>query len=263
VDKSHWETKAGEEVKLRNEPAAVNQAKGATIERQAATQMKAAGGYGRVKGSDPTAPPGTRRTAKALGPVKSEGATVQKGQNLSYDVEKALADASDLTKTEEVTNVLKAASESSKIEKAVAASTKVARAIAPVAKALKPLAPALEVAGRAAGALGIATSAVELATAKNTDERVDAGIGLAGNALLASDNPVAMAAGGGVLAGQYLEHKLNVSDVSSSWGTSTYEGLKSAGVGDTASFVAGGVVTVVSTPAALAVAAYKKVASLW
>jgi tripartite-type tricarboxylate transporter receptor subunit TctC len=66
-----------------------------------------------------------------------------------------------------------------------------------------------------------------------------------------------------VLTGQYLEHKLNVSDVSSSWGTSAYEGLKKAGVGDTTSFVVGGVVTVASTPAALAVAAYKKAVSLW
>jgi hypothetical protein len=128
---------------------------------------------------------------------------------------------------------------------------------------LKPLAPALKVAGKAAGVLGVATSAVELATAKNTEQRVDAGIGLAGNALLASDNPVLMAGGAGVLGGQYLEHKLNVSEVSSGWGVSAYEGLKSAGVGETTSFVVGGVVTVASTPAALAVAAYKKLASLW
>ena len=68
VDKAHWETKAGDTVSLRNEDASWNQRKGATVERPAAQRTKAAGGYGRVKGSDPTAPAGARRTAKALSP---------------------------------------------------------------------------------------------------------------------------------------------------------------------------------------------------
>lgn len=156
-----------------------------------------------------------------------------------------------------------AVEEGTAVAKALPVVTRVAKAVAPVAKALKPLAPAIKVLGRAAGVAGVALSVVDLATAKTTDQRVDAGIGLAGNALLASENPVAIAAGAGVLGGQYLEHKLNVSDVSSSWGTSAYEGLKKVGVGDTTSFVVGGVVTVASTPAALAVAAYKKAVSLW
>jgi RHS repeat-associated protein len=71
VDKAHWETKAGDVVSLRNEPAKSNQSKGATLERPAAQQTKAAGGYGRVKGSDPTAPPGARRTPKAVAPQTS------------------------------------------------------------------------------------------------------------------------------------------------------------------------------------------------
>lgn len=147
--------------------------------------------------------------------------------------------------------------------KTTSTAVKIVRAVAPVAKALKPLAPAVKVAGRVAGVVGVGMAVVDLATAKTTDERVDAGIGLVGNALLASENPIAMAGGGGILAGQYLEKKLNVSDVASGWGISASEGLKKMGVGEDTSFVAGAVVTVASTPAALAVAAYKKAASLW
>jgi RHS repeat-associated protein len=177
------------------------------------------------------------------------------------NIEAAFADLTKVAKVEEtLATTTKAAG---KAEKLLAAASKVTKAVAPVAKALKPLAPALKVAGKAAGVLSVATSAVELATAKNTEQRVDAGIGLAGNALLASDNPVLMAGGAGVLTGQYLEHKLNVSEVASGWGISAQEALKSHGVGEDTSFVLGGVVTVASTPAALAVAAYKKVASLW
>jgi RHS repeat-associated protein len=177
------------------------------------------------------------------------------------NIEAAFADLTKVAKVEEtLATTTKAAG---KAEKLLAAASKVTKAVAPVAKALKPLAPALKVAGKAAGVLSVATSAVELATAKNTEQRVDAGIGLAGNALLASDNPVLMAGGAGVLTGQYFEHKLNVSEVASGWGISAQEALKSHGVGEDTSFVLGGVVTVASTPAALAVAAYKKVASLW
>ena len=183
-----------------------------------------------------------------------------KGANVGADVEKT---ASTLSKVAGATEGLEVAGKAGSAEKLLAAASKLTKAAAPVAKALKPLAPALKVAGRAAGVLGVATSAVELATAKNTEQRVDAGIGLVGNALLASENPVLMAGGAGVLTGQYLEHKLNVSDVASGWGISAQEALKSHGVGEDTSFVLGGVVTVASTPAALAVAAYKKVASLW
>ena len=144
---------------------------------------------------------------------------------------------------------------------AVSAVAKVAKAVAPVAKALKPLAPAAKVLGRVAGGVGIAISAVELVTAKNTEERVDAGIGLVGNSLLMSKHPVAIAAGVGVLTGQALENNLHVSNFASQHGINTKEYLESKGVNGTAALVAGGIVTVASTPYALGEAIGTKVAS--
>jgi hypothetical protein len=118
-----------------------------------------------------------------------------------------------------------------------------------------------KVIGKVAGPLGIGLAALDLATAKTTDEKVDASIGLVGNTLLASDNPVAMAAGGGLLAGQYIEKKLNVSEFASEHGMDTQEFLKEHGAGETTAFVGGAIVTVVSTPFALGEAIGSKVAS--
>jgi RHS repeat-associated protein len=146
-------------------------------------------------------------------------------------------------------------------ENAAAAATRVASAASKLAKFAKAAAPVAKFAGRAAGAVGVVVSAVQVFTAKTTDERVDAGIGLVGNALLASENPVAMAAGGGVLAGQYLEQKLHVSDFASEHGMDTQEFLKEHGAGETTAFVGGAIVTVVSTPFALGEAIGSKVAS--
>ncbi|MEO8529933.1 MAG: hypothetical protein ABI459_01805, partial [Deltaproteobacteria bacterium] len=145
--------------------------------------------------------------------------------------------------------------------KAVPVITKVVKAIAPVTKVLKPLAPAAKVLGKVAGPLSIGISLVELGTAKNTNERVDAGIGLVGNTLLMSKHPVAMAAGGGILVGQAIEHNLNVSEFASKHGIDTKEYLESKGVNGTAAFVAGGIVTVASTPFAIQEALVSKVAS--
>jgi hypothetical protein len=137
---------------------------------------------------------------------------------------------------------------------AAKATSKVARAAAPLARALKPLAPALKVAGRVAGALGVATSVVELVTAKTTDERVDAGIGLVGNALMASDNPVLTDGGGGILLGQYAEKKLVRS-------RDRGEGFSSSDTASTAMWPSSLVVTVASTPIALDEAGVHKVMS--
>jgi RHS repeat-associated protein len=184
------------------------------------------------------------------------------------NIEAAFADLTQVGKVEETVAtaakaVATATKAAGKAEKLLAVASKVAKAAAPVAKALKPLAPALKAAGTAAGVLSVATSAVELATAKTTDQKVDAGIGLAGNALLASDNPVLMAGGGGVLAGQYLEHKFDVSEYSSSHGIAAKEFLEKHGVNSDVALVTGGVVTVAATPVALAEGVAHKVMGLF
>lgn len=149
----------------------------------------------------------------------------------------------------------------SKAETALVAVGKVAKAVAPVAKVLKPLAPVAKVVGKVAGPLALGVSVVELATAKTTDEKIDAGIGTVSNALLMSKNPVAMAAGGGLAAGQFLEKSLNVSEFSSQHGLDAQEFAKSHGAGETTALVTGAVVTVLSTPVALGEAATAKVMS--
>ncbi len=69
---AHWQSKAGDVDVVRNEPAkgpGNNSSRGATIDRPAAGKARAAGEYARdVKGNDPTAAPGTRRTARAVPP---------------------------------------------------------------------------------------------------------------------------------------------------------------------------------------------------
>lgn len=67
-----------------------------------------------------------------------------------------------------------------------------------------------------------------------------------------------MAGGAGLAIGQVTESTLHVSDYSSAAGVKVYEGLKGIGVGDTTSLITGGVVTVVSTPASIGVAAADK-----
>lgn len=173
----------------------------------------------------------------------------------------AVAATVESAKTVELAKAAALVSEATKTEKVLAATAKIAKAAAPFAKALKPLAKVAKVAGPVAGALGIATSAYDLATAKTQEQKVDAGIGLAGNALMASENPVLMAGGAGVLTGQYLEHKLNVSEYSSGHGMAAKEYLEKHGVSSDTALVAGAVVTVASTPVALAEGAYHKVAS--
>jgi hypothetical protein len=76
-----------------------------------------------------------------------------------------------------------------------------------------------------------------------------------------SKNPVPMAAGGGLLVGQAIEKNLNVSEYSSRAGVAVYENLKEASLNDTASFVIGGVASVVAIPSAIGYAAAVKVSS--
>jgi RHS repeat-associated protein len=127
--------------------------------------------------------------------------------------------------------------------------------LAPVAAKLAPvaakLAPAGKFLGKVAGPLGIGIGITQMVTAKNSEQMVDGGINAASSALMMSKHPVAMAAGAGLMAGQALEKTLDVSKHSSDYGIAAYEALKSKGVNDTVSLVAGGVVTVVGTPVAL------------
>jgi hypothetical protein len=73
-------------------------------------------------------------------------------------------------------------------------------------------------------------------------------------------HPVAKAAGAGLAAGQLIEKTFDVSKYSSDHGMAVYEGLKDLGVNDTVSLVAGGVVTVASTPIAIQEAVTAKAA---
>jgi len=142
-----------------------------------------------------------------------------------------------------------------KLEKLAETAKPFIKAAGKVSKVAKPV---LKVIDKVAAPLAIALDVNELVTAKNTDQRVDAGISLVSDALMASGNPVAEAAGGGMMVGQALEKNLNVSEYSSSAGMWVKEHTEGA-LGDTGSLVAGGVTTIVATPAALVYAAYKKI----
>lgn len=144
------------------------------------------------------------------------------------------------------------------VPKAAGAATgasKVAKVLGAVAK---PLSVVGNVIGKVAGPLGIGIGVAQMATAENTEGKIDGGITAVSSALMMSKHPVAMAAGGGLMAGQIIEKTLDVSKYASDHGIAAYEGLKSTGVNDTASFVVGGVVTVLSTPLAIQEAAIDK-----
>jgi RHS repeat-associated protein len=180
---------------------------------------------------------------------------------------KALTEVKDVEgAVNKVEAATKSLSKAEKVEETVVAVTKltskvakVAETAAPVIKAVarvaKVAAPALKVVGKVAGPLAIGLDIVNLATAKTQEEQVDAGISLAADSLMASGNPVAEAAGGGLMVGQVLEHNLHVSDYSAGAGMWVREKTMDT-LGDTGSLIAGGVTTIVATPAALAVAAW-------
>src|SRR5205085_709378 len=99
--------------------------------------------------------------------------------------------------------------------------------------------------------LGIGIGAAQIVLGQKTEDKIEGGIGVLSSALMMSSNPYAIAAGAGLIAGQLLESTFDVSKYSAAYGTAAYQGLKSMGLNDTASFIAGGFVTVLSTPVAL------------
>jgi RHS repeat-associated protein len=199
-------------------------------------------------------------TVRELAALPSQAASAVSGAAADLNIEKAFADTfklgSETAKVEQV--AAKATAVLSKAEPAFQAVSKASKVLAPVARVLKPLAPVARVLGKVAGPIAAVLTVAQVATAKTTEEKVDAGISVVSTGLMMSGNPVAMAAGGGMAVGQVIEKTLDVSNYSSAAGVKVYEGLKKMGVGETTSFVAGGVATVVSTPVAIGVAAVDK-----
>jgi hypothetical protein len=143
----------------------------------------------------------------------------------------------------------------SKLAPAVSRLAPVVSKAAPVVKALAPAAKFL---GKAAGPLGIGIGIAQMATAKDTEGKIDGGITATSSALLMSPHPLAKAAGAGLATGHVIEKTLDVSKYSSGAGMFVNEGLQELGANETASLIAGGVVTVASTPVAIGVAAVDK-----
>ena len=146
-------------------------------------------------------------------------------------------------------------------ENAAAVATQATALVAKAAPVLSKLAPVARVLDKFAGPLGIGIGVLQMATATNTEERIDGGITTVSSALMMSKHPVAIAAGGGLMAGQLIEKSLDVSKYASEAGITVYEGLRDAGLNDTASFVIGGIATVAVTPSAIGYAAAAKVSS--
>jgi hypothetical protein len=146
-------------------------------------------------------------------------------------------------------------------ENALAAAASLSQFGSKAVPLLTKLAPVGRFLGRVAGPLGIGIGGLQIATAKNTEQRIDGGITVVSSALMMSKHPVAIAAGGGLMVGQAIEKSLDVSKYASEAGIQVYEGLKEAGLNDTASFVIGGVATVAATPSAIGYAAAAKVSS--
>ncbi|MBE8989895.1 SpvB/TcaC N-terminal domain-containing protein [Nostoc sp. LEGE 12450] len=128
--------------------------------------------------------------------------------------------------------------------------------LAPVAKALAPVA---KFAGKVAGPLGIGIGVAQIATAKNTEGKIDGGVTAVSSALMMSKHPVAMAAGGGLMTGQFIEKTLDVSDYSSAVGMKADQAVAALGGGETARTVAGVTATILATPSSIGVAALDKV----
>ncbi len=146
-------------------------------------------------------------------------------------------------------------------ENAVALASKGAAVVSKVAPYVAKLAPAVKVLGKVAGPLAIGAGALQIATAKNTEQQIDGGITVVSSALMMSKHPVAMAAGGGLFVGQQLDKSLKVSDYSSEAGVWVYEKLKAKGVNDTAAFVVGGVASVAAIVPAIGYGAAAKIDS--
>ncbi|MCG7405327.1 SpvB/TcaC N-terminal domain-containing protein [Caballeronia zhejiangensis] len=152
--------------------------------------------------------------------------------------------------------VAKAASEGGAVAKTAGF---VAKAAPVVSKAVKVLAPAAKVLGKVATPVAAVVNVVQFATAKTTDDYIDASISATSTALMAAPHPVAKAAGAGLAAGQLIDKTLDVSDHSAAAGVWVYEKLSGAGVNDTAAFVAGGAATVLAIPSAIGYGAAEKI----
>nr|WP_233718497.1 toxin TcdB middle/C-terminal domain-containing protein [Nostoc mirabile] len=164
------------------------------------------------------------------------------------------------TKTEslaaEAGNALVSATKAGVAGNLLAKAAPVLSKLAPVAEAL---APAAKFVGKAAGPLGIGIGVAQIATAKNTEGKIDGGITTVSSALMMSKHPVAMAAGGGLMAGQIIEKTLDVSDYSSAVGMKADQAVAALGGGETARTVAGITATILATPSSIGVAALDKV----
>jgi hypothetical protein len=167
-----------------------------------------------------------------------------------------------LTAIKQESSVASAISKTSEVAKAGSTASKLLAKAAPVvAKAGKALAPEAKVLGKVATPLAVVATGVQFATAKTTDDYIDASMSATSTALMAAPHPVAKAAGAGIAAGQLIDSTLHVSDYSSRAGVAVYEKLKEAGLNDTASFVIGGVASVAAIPSAIGYGAAAKVAS--
>ncbi|QYU70939.1 RHS repeat-associated core domain-containing protein [Leptolyngbya sp. 15MV] len=144
------------------------------------------------------------------------------------------------------------------VAKAAPVVQKAAPIVAKVAPVVKAVAAPL---AKYAGPLGIGVSGVQLATAKTTEERVDAGIGLTSSVLMSSRHPVAVAAGGGLMAGQLIDKGTNASTHASDAGIYVYENLRETWVGDTGAFVLGGATTIIAIPSAIGYGAAERISS--
>jgi hypothetical protein len=137
--------------------------------------------------------------------------------------------------------------------------TVAAKAAPWVGKAGKVLAPVGQVLGKIATPVAFIGAGVQWATAKTSKDYIDAGMSTVSAGLMAAPHPVAKAAGAGIAAGQLIEQTLDVSDYSSAIGIKTKELGERIGAGETASFVAGAVATVASTPSSITIAAADKI----
>jgi hypothetical protein len=169
-------------------------------------------------------------------------------------------DAKTLTFLKHESHVAGVAAEAGQLGKAGGTLATVAAKLAPwIGTAGKVLAPVGQVLGKIATPVAFIGAGVQWATAKKTDDYIDAGMSTVSASLIAAPHPIAKAAGTGIAAGQLIEQTLDVSDYSSAIGIKTKEFGERIGAGETASFVAGAVATVASTPSSITIAAADKI----
>ena len=142
---------------------------------------------------------------------------------------------------------------------AASLTSKVAPVLAKIAPVVETLAPAAKFLGKVAGPLGIGIGVLQIATAKNTEGKIEGGITATSSALMMSPHPVAKAAGAGLMTGQVIEKTLDVSEYSSAFGMKADQAVAKLGGGETARTIAGVTTTILSTPGSITVAVIDKV----